>query len=102
MATQFKFPDVGEGIHEGHIVSWLVKEGDFVKEDQVIVKVETDKAVVELPSPVAGKILRIYFQAGSIVKVGQVLVDIGSEEEKIKIQKEIPKILPKKRKTIIY
>src|SRR3989338_4149704 len=92
MATQFKFPDVGEGIHEGHIVSWLVKEEDLVKEDQVLVKVETDKAVVELPSPAAGKILKIYFKAGDIVKVGQVLVDIGSEVEKIKPQKEIPKV----------
>src|SRR3989338_1230187 len=101
MATQFKFPDVGEGIHEGHIVSWLVKEEDLVKEDQVLVKVETDKAVVELPSPAAGKILKIYFKAGDIVKVGQVLVDIGSEGEKIKPQKEIPKVLPKKGQSVV-
>ncbi|MDP3728909.1 MAG: dihydrolipoamide acetyltransferase family protein [bacterium] len=91
MVTQFKFPDVGEGIHEGHIVSWLVKEGDIVKEDQPLIKVETDKAVVELPSPVTGKILKIYFKAGDIVKVGETLVDIGSEMEKIKIQKTAPK-----------
>lgn len=91
MVVSFQFPDVGEGIHEGHIVSWLVKEGDFVKEDQTLVKVETDKAVVELPPPVSGKILKIYFHAGDIVKVGQVLVDIGGEGEKVRIQKGIPK-----------
>ena len=90
MATQFKFPDVGEGIHEGHVVSWLVKEGDMVKEDQPLVKVETDKAVVELPSPTSGKVLKIYKGAGTIVKVGEALVDIGGDGEKIKIQKEIP------------
>lgn len=99
MATQFKFPDVGEGIHEGHIVSWLVKEGDTVKEDQTLVKVETDKAVVELPSPVAGKILKIYTQAGSVVKVGEVLVDIGNEAEKP--MKEIPKTPLKKGQSVV-
>ncbi len=88
---QFTFPDVGEGIHEGHIVSWLVKEGDMVKEDQPLVKVETDKAVVELPSPATGKILKIYKAAGAIVKVGEMLVDIGGEGEKIKKEISVPK-----------
>ncbi len=103
MVTQFTFPDVGEGIHEGHIVSWLVKEGDMVKEDQPLVKVETDKAVVELPSPCAGKVLKIYFQAGSIVKVGQVLIDLGADGEKVKPIKEIPiqKSAPKKGQSVV-
>ena len=57
--------------------------------------------MVELPSPAAGKILKIYFKAGDIVKVGQVLVDIGSEGEKIKPQKEIPKVLPKKGQSVV-
>lgn len=103
MATQFTFPDVGEGIHEGHIVSWLVKEGDIIQEDQPLVKVETDKAVVELPSPVTGKILKIYKQPGSIVKVGEVLVDIGGEGEKAKAVKEvqIQKYTPKKGQSVV-
>lgn len=103
MVTQFTFPDVGEGIHEGHVVSWLVKEGDTVKEDQPLVKVETDKAVVELPSPVTGKILKIYKQAGSIVKVGEILVDIGGEGEKVKVPKEAPvqKTIPKKGQSVV-
>lgn len=79
---QFKFPDVGEGIAEGHIIAWLVKEGDTVKEDQMIVKMETDKAVVDLPSPHAGTVLKIYKPAGTTVKVGEVLVDIGERGEK--------------------
>ncbi len=99
MVTEFKFPDVGEGIHEGHIVSWLVKEGEIVKEDQALIKVETDKAIVELPSPATGKILKIYKQAGSIVKVGEILVDIGNEGEKVKIIKETP--IQKKGQSVV-
>src|SRR5262249_30203513 len=49
MALEFRFPDVGEGIHEGEIVRWLVQEGDQVRPDQPLVEVETDKAVVEIP-----------------------------------------------------
>lgn len=77
MAFEFKFPDVGEGIHEGRIVEWLVKEGDAVKVDAPLVKVETDKAVVELPSPAAGTILKVHFPAEAIIHVGDVIVTIG-------------------------
>jgi len=82
MVFEFKLPDIGEGLEEGEIVKWLVKEGDSVKEDQNIVQVETDKSVADLPSPKSGKILRINFKAGDIVKVGQTLCEIGSEGEK--------------------
>jgi pyruvate dehydrogenase E2 component (dihydrolipoamide acetyltransferase) len=81
MAKQFKFPDVGEGITEGEIVRWLVKEGDEVKEDQTLAEVETDKAVVEMPSPYSGTILKIHAQEKDIIKVGQVLVTIGDRGE---------------------
>lgn len=80
----FKFPDVGEGITEGEIVEWLVKEGDIVKEDQTIVKVETDKAVVDLPSPASGVVLRIFKKEGEAVKVGEALVEIGEGKGKKK------------------
>tara|TARA_Y100000310_G_C20631190_1_gene788734 strand:- start:1502 stop:1783 length:282 start_codon:yes stop_codon:yes gene_type:complete len=76
MVYQFKFPDVGEGIHEGEIVSWKVKEGDVVQEDQNLVEVETDKAIVEIPSPKAGKIVKINGKAGDTINVGDVLVEI--------------------------
>lgn len=74
MQFAFKFPDVGEGIHEGEIVKWLVKEGDVVKEDQPLVEMQTDKAVVEIPSPKSGKVLQLNFKNGDTVKVGEVLV----------------------------
>jgi pyruvate dehydrogenase E2 component (dihydrolipoamide acetyltransferase) len=83
MPFKFKFPDIGEGIQEGEIVKWLVKEGNLVKEDQNIVQIETDKAVVDIPSPKTGKILKINFKEGDIIKVGEVLVVIGTENEKI-------------------
>lgn len=83
MAKQFKFPDVGEGITEGEIVRWLVKEGDEIKEDQDIAEIETDKAVVEMPSPYSGTVLKLHFKEKDIVKVGQVLVTIGEKGEAV-------------------
>ncbi len=76
MSFEFKLPDIGEGVHEGEIVKWLVKEGDFVKEDQPMVEVMTDKATVEIPAPRAGKILKLNGKEGETVKVGSVLVVI--------------------------
>jgi pyruvate dehydrogenase E2 component (dihydrolipoamide acetyltransferase) len=67
-------PDVGEGLEEGEIVSWLVAPGATVVRDQPLVEVQTDKALVELPSPVAGQVVSLAFAPGDIVKVGQVLV----------------------------
>jgi len=72
--VEFALPDVGEGLEEGEIVSWLVGPGDAVVRDQPLVEVQTDKALVELPSPVAGQVVSLAFAAGDIVKVGQVLV----------------------------
>ena len=82
MTFEFRFPDIGEGIEEGEIVEWDVKEGDSVKADQILGKVETDKAVVDIPSPRAGRILKILVKAGEKVKVGQVIVVIGEKGEK--------------------
>ena len=81
MPREFKFPDVGEGITEGEIVRWLVKEGDQVKEDQDLVEVETDKAIVTLPSPYSGKILRLHGEERDLIKVGQVLVTVEEGAE---------------------
>jgi pyruvate dehydrogenase E2 component (dihydrolipoamide acetyltransferase) len=82
MAYEFKLPDLGEGLTEGEIVEWLVKEGDSVEEDQVFVKVETDKAVLEIPSPRKGMVLRIGAAEGDTVQVGEVILVIGEEGEK--------------------
>lgn len=75
--VDFKFPDVGEGIQEGEIVKWLVSDGDTVKENQNIVQVETDKSVVDLPSPASGTISNISKKEGDTVNVGEVLCSIG-------------------------
>ncbi len=83
MAFVFNFPDVGEGIHEGRVVEWLVAEGDVVAEDQALVKVETDKAVVELPSPYSGTVLRLHAAADSEIFVGDPLVTIGEAGEEL-------------------
>jgi len=78
---EFKLPDVGEGIHEGEIVAWKVKEGDVVKADQPLVDVMTDKATVEITSPRAGRIAKLAAKEGQQVKVGEVIVVIDTEAE---------------------
>ena len=88
MVFEFKFPDVGEGITEGEIVKWFIKEGDKVREDQVIGEIETDKAIVQIPSPKAGVILKIHIKEGEIVKVGETLVTIEEAGEKVEVKKE--------------
>ncbi len=71
---EFKLADLGEGMHEAEIVEWLIRVGDTAKLDQTIARVETDKAIVELPAPVSGKVSEIRVQGGETAKVGDVLV----------------------------
>jgi pyruvate dehydrogenase E2 component (dihydrolipoyllysine-residue acetyltransferase) len=71
---EFKLPDLGEGMQEAEVVEWFVKAGDTLTLDQTMLKVETDKAVVEIPSPVAGRVAEIRVQDGQIAKVGEVLI----------------------------
>jgi pyruvate dehydrogenase E2 component (dihydrolipoamide acetyltransferase) len=91
MAYEFKFPDIGEGLTEGEIVRWLVKEGDEIKEGQPLVEVETDKALAEIPSPKTGVILKILAKEKEIVKVGQVIVVIGEKGEALAAPPPKPK-----------
>ena len=81
MPYEFKFPDVGEGIHEGEIVKWFVKEGDKIKADEPLGEIETDKAIVEMPSPKTGTVLKIHVAAGGIIHVGETMVTILEEGE---------------------
>lgn len=81
MITEFKFPDVGEGITEGVLVKWAVKVGEKIEEDQALAEIETAKAVVEMPSPRAGFVLTLGGKEGDEIKVGAVLVTIGDEED---------------------
>lgn len=76
----FRLPDVGEGVAEAEIVAWLVKVGDVVEEDQNIAEVMTDKATVEISSPVAGVVTAIHGEVGGMLPVGAVLVEFESEE----------------------
>ena len=83
MAFEFKFPDIGEGLTEGEIIRWLVKEGDEIKEGEPLVEVETDKALAEIPSPRTGVILTIMAKEKEVVKVGQVIVVIREKGETV-------------------
>ncbi|KOP81920.1 dihydrolipoamide acetyltransferase family protein [Cytobacillus solani] len=93
MSFEFKLPDIGEGIHEGEIVKWFVKSGDKVQEDDVLCEVQNDKAVVEIPSPVAGTVEEIKVEEGTVATVGQVLITFdapGYENLKFKGDEEEP------------
>ena len=81
MVREFELPDVGEGVAEGEIVSWLVEAGDTVEEDQPVAEVETDKAVVDVPSPVNGSVKEILAEEGEMVPVGDVIITFAVEGE---------------------
>ncbi|MGZ3772392.1 MAG: 2-oxo acid dehydrogenase subunit E2 [Pseudobdellovibrionaceae bacterium] len=77
MATDVKLPELGEGVTEGELVKWLVKPGDSVKADQTIAEVLTDKATVEVPSPVAGVVQELKFKSGEVIKVGSTMITLN-------------------------
>jgi pyruvate dehydrogenase E2 component (dihydrolipoamide acetyltransferase) len=81
MPRQFILPDLGEGLEEAEIVAWLVNEGDHVVANQPLVSVETDKAVVEIPSPWSGTIARRFGAKGDLIKVGAALVEYSEEAD---------------------
>lgn len=87
MLKDFILPDIGEGIVECEIVEWLVNEGDLIEEDQLIVEIMTDKAVVQIPAADSGKMSKFYHQQGEIAKVHQPLFAIEIEAPE---QKETP------------
>src|SRR3954464_12626063 len=78
---EFKLPDIGEGIAEAEIVAWHVKVGDRVEEDQQLADMMTDKATVEMESPVAGKVLEVAGEVGDQIPIGSVLVVIETDGE---------------------
>ena len=80
MVFEFKLPDIGEGVAEGEILKWMVKEGDQVTEDQPLVEVMTDKVNVQIPAPRSGQVSKIMVKEGDIAKVGQTImvIDDGS------------------------
>lgn len=78
---EFKFPDLGEGLVEGEVVKWHVKEGDYVKEGDPLVDVMTEKAAVTLPAPTSGRVVKILVGEGQVVKLGQTLCVIEPARE---------------------
>lgn len=89
MPFDFVLPDLGEGITEGEIRRWVVKEGDSVAEHQTVLEIETDKAIVEVPSPKKGRVLKIRKEEGETVKVGETLMTIAMEGDEAELMAEI-------------
>ena len=87
----FNFPDIGEGLEEGRIVEWLVKKGQRVKLNEILVTMETDKVVAEIPSPKTGIISDLFGKVGDVIKVGDALVEFeleGDESKEIEVVEE--------------
>ena len=78
LAYVFRLPDIGEGIHEGEVVKWLVEEGQKINEDDILCEIQNDKSVVELPSPVTGTVEKILVAEGTVSVVGDALIQIDA------------------------
>ena len=87
---QFSLPDVGEGLTEAEIVTWLVKCGDVVQVNQAIVEIETAKSLVELPSPFAGEVAELHAEQGDTVDVGRPIISIATGETTASSDEEVP------------
>jgi pyruvate dehydrogenase E2 component (dihydrolipoamide acetyltransferase) len=83
MALEFKLPDLGEGIAEGEITTWLVREGQAIEEDQPMVEVMTDKATVEITSPRSGMVRKLLVEEGTTVPIGTLILVIGEPGEAV-------------------
>lgn len=81
MPIEFRLPSLGENVRAGDVVKVLVKEGDVIEANQGICELETDKAVVEIPCPYAGRILKLHFKEGQTVEVGQVMLTLARPDE---------------------
>ena len=87
---EFKLPDIGEGIAEAEIVAWHVKVGDTIAEDQQIADMMTDKATVEMESPVAGKVVELAGEVGDQIPIGSVLAVIETEVAEAATEQSTP------------
>lgn len=86
----FPLPDLGEGLIDATILEWLVAEGDFVERNQPIVEVETTKSALELPSPQAGKVLKLHGAEGDTVEVGDPLITFEVPDDSAGIVGTVP------------
>jgi pyruvate dehydrogenase E2 component (dihydrolipoamide acetyltransferase) len=76
MSKEFKLPELGEGVHEGELIQWKVKPGDTVGFDQPLCEIMTDKATVEIPSAIQGKVEKLHAKEGEVVHVGQLMLTL--------------------------
>lgn len=90
MAIEFKLPELGENVESGAVVSVLVKAGDTIAVDEPVMEIETDKAVIEVPSGVAGKIEKVHFKEGQTAAVGQVVLTVDGAAAPPPAEKETP------------
>src|SRR5215467_9626539 len=88
MTQEFRLPDLGEGIHEAEILDVCVSAGQAVREGESILQVETDKAVVEVPSPYTGTVAEIKVKQGDVVRVGEVLMTFTTGEVEKEAQRQ--------------
>ena len=116
----FRLPDIGEGVVEGEVVEWMVEVGQVVKEDEAILSVMTDKATVEIPAPVDGKVISRKGEPGDIIAVGQICIEFEvegkgnasekesvTEEKKVETQdeveeapQEVPEVVPEVKEEV--
>jgi pyruvate dehydrogenase E2 component (dihydrolipoamide acetyltransferase) len=90
MSIEFKLPELGENIESGDVVNVLVREGEVIAGNQGVVELETDKAVIEVPCPHAGKVEKVHVGKGDSVQVGQTLLTIdgaAEPEESVPVEK---------------
>lgn len=88
MKFEFRFPDIGEGITEGTLMKWLVKEGENIEEGQSVAEVETDKVTTEIPSPRTGVVSELKAEEGDVINVGDVFITIDTSGEVDEIDKK--------------
>ena len=81
MSTDFKLPDLGEGVHEGQVIKLHVRAGETIREDEPLMEVETDKAAVEIPSPCTGRVERVHVEEKQLVHVGDVMFTFDTGED---------------------
>lgn len=101
MKHEFRFPDIGEGIHEGTLTKWLVKKGDSVNEGDSLVEVETDKVTTEIPAPKSGTIAELKNEEGDTIHVGDVFIVIDTEGGSVKDdseKEEVPEVEESEKK----
>ena len=86
----FNLPDIGEGIAEAEIVAWHVKVGDVISEDQPIADMMTDKATVEMESPVSGVVTKVAGEEGDVIAIGSMLVEIETSSDVLDVSHDVP------------